>query len=306
MNGMKNKILLSAVSVLGTLCALSASPQQTSDEQAPVRETVVAADTVLPEASSQYALDSLRYAWEYKQKTRLEELRTERYLDSVVYAQMNENQLYRLQMSRQDRYWESETQRFFEGPFVLLVSLAFVLVAFGMVLRARDRGKQRSQELKLAQLEAMKKGQIVFLDRKTEQDRSCAPDEPISEPYPGDVSDYTAVFEQTRRQAARYLRSPRRYRKTGVLLILFAFGTMLFFGLVGSGDAWVLGIVPLFIGFAYLYLDYVSLKTEQQRREMEEFRRYKAEKAAGKSSAEVPETPAPQSDSQAQEGADRE
>ena len=176
MNGMKNKILLSAVSVLGTLCALSASPQQTTDEQAPARETVVAADTVLPEASSQYALDSLRYAWEYKQKTRLEELRTERYLDSVVYAQMNENQLYNLQMSRQSRYWKSETQRFFEGPFALLVSLAFVLVAFGMVLRARDRGKQRAQELKLAQLEAMKKGQIVFLDRKTEQDRSCAPD----------------------------------------------------------------------------------------------------------------------------------
>ena len=176
MNGMKNKILLSAVSVLGTLCALSASPQQTSDEQAPARETVVAADTLSPEASSQYALDSLRYAWEYKQKTRLEELRTERYLDSVVYAQMSENQLYNLQMSRQSRYWKSETQRFFEGPFVLLVILIFILLVFGMVLRARDRGKQRAQELKLAQLEAMKKGPSRTAPaRRTNLSRSHTP-----------------------------------------------------------------------------------------------------------------------------------
>ena len=287
---MKSKILLSALLTFAATGVLVAAQVE---ETAAADTPVVVRDTVYKNAT-QYSLDSLRYASEFNLQTTLENLRNERYRDSVVYSQMSAEQLYRIQMTRQSRYWQSDYQRFMNGPFPALLIAVCLMLAFAMVLKARERGKQRAQELKMAQLEAAQKARIVFRERRAAESDPRLPEQAEEEyemDLPFDRPDYGALFQRTKRNVASYVRSPRRYRKTGILILIFSVGAMLFFGLVGNGDAWVLGIIPLFISFAYLYLDYASQKTEQQRREVEEFRRYKAEKeAAGQNKGEQGES----------------
>lgn len=274
---MRTKIFLSALSLVAATGFLGAAEtEKTADRP---EETAVVRDTVYKNAT-QYSLDSLKYASEYALQTELQKLRAEHYKDSVVYSQMSADQLYELQMKQQDRYWKPPFRYFVDGPGIAFLMVISILLAFWMVLQAREKGKRRAHELKMAQFEAMQKAKIIFRERRVE----ATPEAPaaMSEGYEMDMpsveTDYAQVFERTKKNVASYMRSPRKYRKTGVILLIIAIGAMIFFGSVGRGDAWVLGIIPLFIGFAYLYLDYASKKSEQQRRDMEEFMRYKAER----------------------------
>lgn len=267
------------------------SGEKAADAKTAPRTTVATVDTVYLNAT-QYALDSLKYAAEYKLQTELAKLRNERYKDSVVYARMNSQQLFQIQMSRQSRYWTPPFRHFMERQFPPIFVGFCILFAFGMVLQARDKGKQRTHEQKMAQFEALQKVRIVWRERGS-QDKSGS-DSPASDsgqeadlPF-DDVPDYAAIFQRTQRQVASYIRSPRRYRKTGVILLILAVGMMVFFGVMSSGAAWGLGLIPLFIGFAYLYLDYASQASDRKRRQYEEFKRYQAEKAAAAAQGESP------------------
>ena len=69
-----------------------------------------------------------------------------------------------------------------------------------------------------------------------------------------------------------------KYRRTGIIFMLIGLGVMMFFLSLGSNTPWGLGIIPMFIGFAYLYLDYSNAKSVEERKQMEEFLRYKRER----------------------------
>ena len=274
---MKIRIILSALAIFAATGFLGAAETEKTAEQS--EEAMVVRDTVYKNAS-QYSLDSLKYASQYALQTALEKMRTDRFLDSAVYSQMNADQLYQIQMKKQDRYWTTDSQRFMNNVFPPLLIALCIMLAFWLVLQAREKGKRRAHELKMAQFEAMQKAKIVYRECRAE----AAPDAPAgeAEEYEMDMpiigTDYSQAFERTKKRVASYMRSPRKYRKTGVVLLIIAIGMMFFFGSVGHGDAWPIGLIPLFIGFAYLYLDYASKKSEQQRRDMEEFMRYKAER----------------------------
>ena len=77
---------------------------------------------------------------------------------------------------------------------------------------------------------------------------------------------------------ADYLKKPSKYRRTGIIFMLIGLGVMMFFLSLGSNTPWGLGIIPMFIGFAYLYLDYSNAKSVEERKQMEEFLRYKRER----------------------------
>lgn len=274
---MKTRIILSALSLVAATGFLGAAETEKPADRA--GETVVVRDTVYKNAT-QYSLDSLKYASEYALQTELQKLRAEHYKDSVVYSQMNAEQLYQLQMKQEDRYWKTDYQRFMDNVFPPLLIAVCIMLAFWLVLKARDKGKQRSHELKMTQFETMQKAKIIFRERRVEAtpEAPAATDEGYEMDMPSIGTDYSQAFERTKKNVASYMRSPRKYRKTGVVLLIIAIGMMFFFGSVGHGDAWSIGLIPLFIGFAYLYLDYSSKKSEQQRREMEEFMRYKTER----------------------------
>lgn len=282
---MKIRIILSALALVAATGFLGAAEKEKPAEQP--EGAVVVRDTVYKNAT-QYSLDSLKYASEYALQTALEKMRMDRFLDSVVYSQMNNDQLYQIQMKKQDRYWTTDSQRFMNNVFPPLLIALCIMLAFWLVLQAREKGKRRAHELKMAQFEAVQKAKIVYRERRAE----AIPDAPAgeAEEYEMDMpligTDYSQAFERTKKSVASYMRSPRKYRKTGVILLIIAVGTMVFFGAISNGDAWSIGIIPLFIGFAYLYLDYSSKKSEQQRRDMEEFMRYKAEKDGAPKQAE--------------------
>ena len=277
---MKNRIIFLVGLSLAAAFALSA--QSGAATSVVGKQNVSEQTDTLRKGATQYSLDSLKYQAEFRLKTELEKLRTERYKDSMVYARMNASQLYELQMFRTDRRWTPPFRRFMDHDFFPLLAVICLLLAFWMVLRARDKGKQRAHEQKMAQFEALQKARIVWRERSLqtrENPREAGRvDEEENADFPFDgASNGGDLFEQTRRSVANYARSARRYRKTGIVLLIFSVGVMLFFAIVGSGRAWALSIIPLFIAFAYLYLDYASQKSEQRRRDYEEFKRNKTE-----------------------------
>lgn len=273
---MKQKILIltaaaSFALVMGGGAGKGQSRKSRTDSVTVVRDTVYL-------NSTQYALDSLKYA----SQVELEKVRSERYKDSIVYARMSADRLYNIQMARQSRHWEPPFERFMNGGgfAVLLISICLML-ALWFVLQAREKGKQRAHQLRMAQFEAMQKEKIIS---RVQQKDDVAAQEDIRQDIPDPVFrperiNYAQIYEQGRDSLADYLKKPSKYRRTGIIFMLIGLGVMMFqFLSLGSNTPWGLGIIPMFIGFAYLYLDYSNAKSVEERKQMEEFLRYKRER----------------------------
>lgn len=273
---MKQRILILAAVFLLPLAWASGQEKDkpagaASDSVAVVRDTVYLNDT-------QYALDSLKYA----SMVEIEKVRSERYKDSIVYARMSADRLYNIQMARQSRYWQPPFEKFMNGgAFAAVLTCACLMLALWFVLQAREKGKQRAHQLRMAQFEAMQKEKIISRVHErqdaAEQEKQES-SEPLFRPaqtgYPRGYG-YEAGREHD--SLSDYLRKPAKYRRTGIIFILVGLGVMMFFLSMGSNTPWGLGIIPMFIGFAYLYLDYSNAKSAEERKQMDEFLRYKRE-----------------------------
>lgn len=268
---MKQKILILTAAFLLPL-TWAAGQEKGRNAGAASDSVTVVRDTVYLNAT-QYALDSLKYA----SLVELEKVRNERYKDSIVYARMSSDRLYNIQMSRQSRYWQPPLEKFWSSGFIpFILTAGCIMLALWFVLQAREKGKQRTHQLRMAQFEAMQKEKII--SRVQEKHDDTVPEkqddgtEPLFRPA---RMDYSQAYGQDRDSLADYLKKPAKYRRTGIIFILIGLGGMLFFLSMGSNSPWGLGIVPMFIGFAYLYLDYSNAKSAEERKQMEEFLRYK-------------------------------
>ncbi len=272
---MKQKILILTAALLLPLSWVAGQEKDKAAKAVPDSVTVVR-DTVYLN-SAQYALDSLKYA----SQVELEKVRSERYKDSIVYARMSADRLYNIQMARQSRYWQPPFERFMNGGgFAALLTSICLMLALWFVLQAREKGKQRAHQLRMAQFEAMQKEKIIS---RGQQKDDVAAQENIRQDIPDPVfrperTNYAQIYEQGRDSLADYLKKPSKYRRTGIIFMLIGLGVMMFFLSLGSNTPWGLGIIPMFIGFAYLYLDYSNAKSVEERKQMEEFLRYKRER----------------------------
>lgn len=272
---MRQRILILTAALLLPLSWAAGQEKDKAAKAAPDSVTVVR-DTVYLD-STQYALDSLKYA----SLIEIEKVRNERYKDSIVYARMSADRLYNIQMARQSRYWEPPFERFVNsGAFASILVSACLVLSLWFVLQAREKGKQRTHQLRMAQFEAMQKEKIIS---RVQQRDGDAAQEDIRQEIPEPVfrperTNYAQMYEQGRDSLADYLKKPAKYRRTGIIFILIGLGVMMFFLSIGSNTPWGLGIIPMFIGFAYLYLDYSNAKSAEERKRMEEFLRYKRER----------------------------
>lgn len=297
---MKHRFILSlALGLAG--CGMLSAAEPKAQAAGREKDAVAELSATLSEDAdrkAQYALDSLKYAAQYELQTSLAKLANQRYKDSVVYSQMGRDQLFAMQMKQQVRGWRSDYELFMENVFPALVMAFCIMMAFWMVLKARDRGKQRAHELKMAQFEAMQKARVIYRERQRAGEAPEAASDSTELSFAEEKNDYARVFERTKRDLKTYMRDGRKFRKTGVILMIIGVGTMFFFLSVGGfRGPWGLGLIPIFIGLAYLYLDYSSKKTDVQRREMQEFLRYKSMKEAEK----TPEEPVADTSSREEE-----
>ncbi|MDD4820911.1 MAG: DUF6249 domain-containing protein, partial [Flavobacteriales bacterium] len=229
---------------------------QTASAENDTTVVVTRVDTVYKNAT-QYALDSLKYDAEQS----LERIKNERYKDSIVYSYMSADRLYILQMKKVDRYYRTTEEELLNGPLIPVSMFVIgILVLIWLLLLARERGKRREHEYRMAQLEKGLQEKIIVReiekvevpvekriyvhqdkDKNTVEESSIEPQKPVYQNRRAENSFWD------------YLRVGTKYRKRGVLLIAFGVVVMLFFLSMGTNSPWGLGFILVFIGVAYLY-----------------------------------------------------
>ncbi|MBQ1968497.1 MAG: hypothetical protein II371_02760 [Flavobacteriales bacterium] len=214
--------------------------------------------SVSPNDSLRYAMqlrsDSMRYAAEVK----IEELKIQAYKDSIVYSKMSKEDLYVLERAKVSRYYKTTGEELLQPELIIMVILIICsLAVIYMVISARERGRRRSHEYRMALLE---RGMQKKANAMTEDDETgnvvkinqAIYDDAPSAPFSAPIKDYLAVNT--------------KYRRRGVLFIIAGIAVMsLFWADTGFSSPWMLGLIPVFIGVAFLYLDYVSMSDKKRK-----------------------------------------
>ncbi|MBR4402678.1 MAG: hypothetical protein IKT29_04025 [Flavobacteriales bacterium] len=219
--------------------------------------------TINPNDSLRYVMqlrsDSMRYAAEVK----IEELKIQAYKDSIVYSKMSKEDLYVLERAKVSRYYKTIEEELLQPQLIIMVTLFIcTLAVIYMVISARERGRRRSHEYRMAQLErgglekpdGLAEEDLLDIDNKTAKikiNQAVYEDAPSS-PFGVPIKDYLAVNT--------------KYRRYGVLFIIAGIAVMsLFWADTGFSSPWMLGLIPAFIGVAFLYLDYVSMSDKKRK-----------------------------------------
>ena len=214
--------------------------------------------SISPNDSLRYAMqlrsDSMRYAAEVK----IEELKIQAYKDSIVYSKMSKEDLYVLERAKVSRYYKTTGEELLQPELIIMVILIICsLAVIYMVISARERGRRRSHEYRMALLE---RGMQKKANAMTEDDETgnvvkinqAIYDDAPSAPFSAPIKDYLAVNT--------------KYRRRGVLFIIAGIAVMsLFWADTGFSSPWMLGLIPVFIGVAFLYLDYVSMEDKKRK-----------------------------------------
>ena len=224
--------------------------------------------TINPNDSLRYVMqlrsDSMRYAADVKK----EELKIQAYKDSIVYSKMSKEDLYDIERAKASRYYRTTEENLLR-PEVILTIVFFVclLVIIYMVMAARERGKCRAHEYRMALLERglQEKASVENVScpqsseiAKIKVNRAVYEDAPTT-PFSSSIKDYLAVNT--------------KYRRRGVLFIIAGVAVMvLCWAIAGFSSSWPLGWIPMFIGVSYLYLDYTSM--EDKKRKLKAYQDY--------------------------------
>ena len=224
--------------------------------------------SISPNDSLRYAMqlrsDSMRYAAEVK----IEELKIQAYKDSIVYSKMSKEDLYVLERARVSRYYKTTGEELLQPELIIMVILIICsLAVIYMVISARERGKCRAHEYRMALLERglQEKASVENVScpqsseiAKIKVNRAVYEDAPTT-PFSSSIKDYLAVNT--------------KYRRRGVLFIIAGVAVMvLCWAIAGFSSPWPLGWIPMFIGVAYLYLDYTSM--EDKKRKLKAYQDY--------------------------------
>ena len=235
------------------------------------------------EISSISSNDSLRYAMQlrsdsmrYAAEVKIEELKIQAYKDSIVYSKMSKEDLYVLERAKVSRYYKTTGEELLQPELIIMVILIICsLAVIYMVISARERGRRRSHEYRMALLE---RGMQKKANAMTEDDETgnvvkinqAIYDDAPSAPFSAPIKDYLAVNT--------------KYRRRGVLFIIAGIAVMSFFWAdTGFSSPWMLGLIPVFIGVAFLYLDYVSM--EDKKRKYKAYQDYLSQVGKEQSSA---------------------
>ena len=232
--------------------------------------------SVSPNDSLRYAMqlrsDSMRYAAEVK----IEELKIQAYKDSIVYSKMSKEDLYVLERAKVSRYYKTTGEELLQPELIIMLILIICsLAVIYMVISARERGRRRSHEYRMALLERglQKKANAMTGDDETGnvvKINQAIYDDAPSAPFSAPIKDYLAVNT--------------KYRRRGVLFIIAGIAVMsLFWADTGFSSPWMLGLIPVFIGVAFLYLDYVSM--EDKKRKLKAYQDYLSQVGKEQSSA---------------------
>ena len=222
------------------------------------------------EISSISSNDSLRYAMQlrsdsmrYAAEVKIEELKIQAYKDSIVYSKMSKEDLYVLERAKVSRYYKTIEEELLQPELIIMVTLFIcTLAVIYMVISARERGRRRSHEYRMAQLErgglekpdGLAEEDLLDIDNKTAKikiNQAVYEDAPSS-PFGVPIKDYLAVNT--------------KYRRYGVLFIIAGVALMaICWADTGFSSPWMLGLIPVFIGVAFLYLDYVSMEDKKRK-----------------------------------------
>ena len=221
------------------------------------------ATSLNPNDSLRYVMqlrsDSMRYAAEIK----IEELKIQAYKDSIVYSKMSKEDLYVLERAKVSRYYKTIEEELLQPELIIMVTLFIcTLAVIYMVISARERGRRRSHEYRMAQLErgglekpdGLAEEDLLDIDNKTVKikiNQAVYEDAPSS-PFGVPIKDYLAVNT--------------KYRRYGVLFIIAGVALMaICWADAGLSSPWMLGLIPVFIGVAFLYLDYVYMADKKRK-----------------------------------------
>ncbi|MBQ5815815.1 MAG: hypothetical protein IIW30_07585, partial [Flavobacteriales bacterium] len=166
--------------------------------------------------------------------------------------------LYVLERAKVSRYYKTTGEELLQPELIIMVILIICsLAVIYMVISARERGRRRSHEYRMALLE---RGMQKKANAMTEDDETgnvvkinqAIYDDAPSAPFSAPIKDYLAVNT--------------KYRRRGVLFIIAGIAVMsLFWADTGFSSPWMLGLIPVFIGVAFLYLDYVSMEDKKRK-----------------------------------------
>ena len=281
---MKQKILILIMLLLLPLVVALGQRKSKVVEEKDTTAVVVRVDTVYKNAT-QYSLDSLKYA----SLANLEKIKNERYKDSMVYAQMSADRLYVLQMKKENRFYRTTEEELFNGPILPLTFFTISIIAIvWLILWAREKNKRRQHEYRMAQLEKGLQEKIII--REVENRVEVPVERPVyihDTPKNDNVNsaEDEAMPKEVKKDSSftDYLRGATVYRKRGIMLIYIGVAIMiLFWSFGGFNSPWGLGFIPMFIGLAYLYMDFTTSGKGYYKTPRSRYVRYEEEDAKAK------------------------